>query len=249
MAASAPYGFFGGAVEALGGALLLWPRTTLLGALLLVPVLVNVVLLNFCYHVGVKLYSLHLLLMALFLVAPDMRELLQRVLRARSDVRLTEKRSRLGARLVKYGVILSMGLALAHHVWNAYANGRIGTYMRPLQGVWEVETFARNGAQVPACQDETGRWQRLLIENQTLTAVTMDNKRQSYRFDYHSAPNLLTLRDRKSGAQVASLIAFASPTDLKLAGRIGADDVSVRLHLNQNFPLLRERFTWIDEVP
>jgi len=49
-----------------GGMLLLFRRTVTLGAIASAAALLNIVLLNFCYDVPVKLYSAHLLLMALF---------------------------------------------------------------------------------------------------------------------------------------------------------------------------------------
>jgi hypothetical protein len=75
MGASIPYVIFTGAAEMLGGLLLAARRTTLLGALVCIGVLSNVVMLNFSYDVPVKLYSSHLLLMAVFLAAPDLRRL------------------------------------------------------------------------------------------------------------------------------------------------------------------------------
>src|SRR6185295_10228362 len=73
--ASKAYEFFSGAAEMLGGLLLLGRRTTLLGALVCIGVVGNVVMLNFSYDVPVKLYSSHLLLMAVFLILPDLRRL------------------------------------------------------------------------------------------------------------------------------------------------------------------------------
>lgn len=70
MGASFSYQFFGGALELLGGALLLWRRTSLLGAVLLLGVMGNVVMLNFSYDVPVKLFSAQLWLMAAWLVWP-----------------------------------------------------------------------------------------------------------------------------------------------------------------------------------
>jgi uncharacterized membrane protein YphA (DoxX/SURF4 family) len=70
--ASPAYGFFAGAGETLGGLLLFFGRTTLAGALLLLGVLANVVALNFCYDVPVKLFSSTLLAMALFIAAPHL---------------------------------------------------------------------------------------------------------------------------------------------------------------------------------
>ena len=70
MGSSRPYTVFAGLMEALPGALLFFRRTTTIGALLLLAVMGNVVLLNFCYDVPVKLYSTHLWLMCLLLAAP-----------------------------------------------------------------------------------------------------------------------------------------------------------------------------------
>src|SRR5258708_5283475 len=63
-------------METLGGVLIFWRRTTTLGALISIAVMSNVVMLNFCYDVPVKLYSAHILLMEGFLVLPDARRLL-----------------------------------------------------------------------------------------------------------------------------------------------------------------------------
>ncbi len=70
MGASAAYTSFTGLVEAAAGLLLLFRPTTLLGSLISVGVTLNIVLLNFCYDVPVKLFSLHLLLMSIFLTIP-----------------------------------------------------------------------------------------------------------------------------------------------------------------------------------
>ena len=73
MGASAGYTMFTRAAELLGGLLLIARRTTLLGALVCCGVMANVVMLNFCYDVPVKLASSHLLVMAIFLIVPDLR--------------------------------------------------------------------------------------------------------------------------------------------------------------------------------
>jgi hypothetical protein len=73
--ASRPYESFVGCAEMLGGLLLIVPRTTILGALVSLADLTQVFVLNMTYDVPVKLLSFHLLLMALFLLAPDLRRL------------------------------------------------------------------------------------------------------------------------------------------------------------------------------
>ncbi|MCH8149308.1 MAG: thiol-disulfide oxidoreductase DCC family protein, partial [Planctomycetes bacterium] len=76
MGASPAYTMFAGFGEALSGFLLLWRRTALPGALLAAGVMLNVVALNFCYDVPVKLFSIHLMLMAVFVIVPDAVRLL-----------------------------------------------------------------------------------------------------------------------------------------------------------------------------
>jgi hypothetical protein len=64
-----------GAAEVLGGLLLLFRRTALLGALFSSFVLANVVLYNFFFDVPVKLFAVSLLLATTFVVLPDVRTL------------------------------------------------------------------------------------------------------------------------------------------------------------------------------
>ncbi len=65
-----------GAAETLGGILLLAPRTTTLGALVCLADMIQVFMLNMTYDVPVKLFSFHLILFSLFLLAPEANRLL-----------------------------------------------------------------------------------------------------------------------------------------------------------------------------
>jgi hypothetical protein len=70
---SKPYTIFGGLAEAIGGVLLLWRRTATLGALIVAAVMTNVLMLNLCYDVPVKLFSAQCLIIAIALAAPRLR--------------------------------------------------------------------------------------------------------------------------------------------------------------------------------
>jgi hypothetical protein len=75
MAYSTKYQFFSGLMECLGGFLLIFRRTALIGALITAGIMVNVFALNMCYDVPVKLYSFLLLLLAIYLASPDFKRL------------------------------------------------------------------------------------------------------------------------------------------------------------------------------
>jgi hypothetical protein len=72
MGASRGYEIFSGLAEVTTGLLLLFRRTSTIGALIAAGVMLNTVVMNFCFDVPVKLYSMHPVLMALFLLIPDM---------------------------------------------------------------------------------------------------------------------------------------------------------------------------------
>jgi len=76
MGASPGYQMFAGAAEVVGGLLLLFRRTTLLGALVVAAVMSNVFAMNVFFDVPVKLYSFHYLLLAILLTLPDLPRLI-----------------------------------------------------------------------------------------------------------------------------------------------------------------------------
>ena len=127
MGASTAYIIFSGMAEVTGGLLLLFRRTTTLGAMVSFAVLLNVLVLNFCYDVPVKLYSMNLVLMAVFLLAPDLRRLLDVFLLNRpaapADLSMPRFRRRWMRRVAIAFQILFVGYFLLFSVaggWIAY---------------------------------------------------------------------------------------------------------------------------------
>ena len=68
MGVSRPYTVFGGLGELIAGLLLVFRRTSIWGAIAAIAVMSNVVMLNFCYDVPVKILSVHLLVIGLMLL-------------------------------------------------------------------------------------------------------------------------------------------------------------------------------------
>ncbi len=69
------YNIFMGIAEALGGLLLLFRKTAVFGSLFSITVLMNVLMINLFYDIPVKLFSFHLLCLAIFIAAPDIKRL------------------------------------------------------------------------------------------------------------------------------------------------------------------------------
>jgi hypothetical protein len=68
MGASRPYTVFGGSGELVAGLLLVFRRTSIFGVLATIGVMANVVMLNFCYDVPVKILSVHMLVIGFMLL-------------------------------------------------------------------------------------------------------------------------------------------------------------------------------------
>lgn len=151
MGSSRVYTNFAGAMELLGGFLLVWRRTVLLGSLVSVGVMLNVMLMNFCYDVPVKLFSLHLVVAALVIALPDAGRLCKLFLGV--DCRAAPPlgypfTSRAGTwihRALKAGlVVMVLGLPL-YEFWRAESST---AGVRPALGEWKLVALEVDGEKV-----------------------------------------------------------------------------------------------------
>lgn len=161
MGASPAYTACTGVVECLAALLLLWRRTSTLGGLVAVGAMTNVLLLNLCYDIPVKLYAAHLLLMGAFVAAADAPRLLAVFWRHEAVVAAPAMRAAwswrpwfVGSRIVKYALVGWLLLGEAQQV--------VDRTTRPpasvLAGSYEVVAAEGPGAEQLAalhCYDQT----------------------------------------------------------------------------------------------
>lgn len=168
MASSRPYELFAGLGEVLGGLLLFHRRTALLGCFVAIGVMVNVCALNWLYDVPVKLFSTHLLLYAVFLLAPWCGRLRALFVSNTSsgpvDLAVVGK-PWLAWLLAIFGWCwVGCHLVQSHFAYlkqMAQTEQRRGP--RPeLYGIWNVETMLLDGVEVPAT--DATRWKFLAID-------------------------------------------------------------------------------------
>jgi hypothetical protein len=169
--ASTPYQIFTGIVELLGGLLLIAPRTTTLGAGICLAGTLQIFVLNMTYDVGVKILSFQLVLMSLFLLAPDFQRLMNvfitnRPAVASSEVELfrTPRGNRIALGLqIAFGLYLTVVYAsIGHALW--FIDGG-GSPKSPLYGIWNVEELRVDGEARPAeFNDYDRRWRRVIFD-------------------------------------------------------------------------------------
>ncbi len=259
MGASAAYTFFAGASEMLGGLLLTTRRTALLCALVSIGVMTNVVMLNFCYDVPVKLFSAHLLAMAVFLALPDLGRLASLLVLNRgvepAPMRPLFARKWLdrGALVLRTVCVLAYTVLLLNY---AHQNSRRYGSLAPkppLYGIWNVEEFVVDGRARPPLATDGTRWQRVIFSNSYMVAIQlMNDSRQRYMLEHDTARKRLGLSklddlDWKSTLSYKQL----GPRLLAIEGSFDGHRLRARLRRVDapEFRLVRRGFHWINEYP
>jgi hypothetical protein len=264
MAASPYYTSFTGAVEFTGGLLLVFRRTTLLGALVSAGALTHVVMLNFCYDVPVKLFSSHLLAMALFLITPDAKRLWDQFVLGRpvtpAPIRPRFRRRWLDRSIavVKAAVflLLALGTVTVLIVVAAKGRGMFGP-PQPLHGVWDVVEFERDGRVLPPLATDASRWKQLLITRSGVRAVAwiraMTGGDDMRMVELVEDERRMTFNEDQKAGKSAIVLTYEEPAPgvLVLTGTV--DGKTLRVKLNQvpleRFRLVSWGFHWINETP
>jgi hypothetical protein len=257
MGYSIPYQMFSGAAEVLAAILLLPRRTVTLGALISVAVLSNVVLLNFSYDVGVKLFSTNLLLAAIFLVLPDLSKLVGFfVLNQAVEPPTASGPARTGRWLTAGSVAFKVLLAVFVYrtIVGAYAEFRLQASIpdrTPLYGIYDVESFERNGTVLPPLLTDRVRWKRIVMETpQVVQVQLMDDSFEMYRAAHDSKAGRITL-SKGSGKGAAYVLEYTrvEADRLRIFGRADNDVLNMmirRVDLDK-FLLRSWGFHWIQE--
>jgi uncharacterized membrane protein YphA (DoxX/SURF4 family) len=258
MGASPLYCFFGGAGEVLGGVLLAFRRTTLLGALVCIGVMSNVVMLNMSYDVPVKLFSSHLLAMAVFLAAPDLRRLASFFVLNR-PVPPVEERPLFARRGLDRGalilktllVILSVGSSLLQANEMSKTEGERAP-KPPFYGAWNVDELEIDGQVRPPLLTDGERWRRVIFPYPEVVAFQpMEGPLDYYSLKLDPAARRMAIIPWKKDAQGSLLYRETGPGLLSLEGTFNGRKVRARLRKEDpsKYVLTSRGFHWINERP
>lgn len=262
MGYSTAYNWFTGLGEVLGGALLLFRRTTALGSVILIAVIGNIVAINFCFDVPVKLYSTNLLLMTVFVLAAEGKRLINVLLLNRPAPALdvtpfrTTRRWRIGRLVVKLYLIGTTLFAQISGGLQAVKTYGDTAPKPPLYGLYEVESFALNGDTLAPVTTDTTRWRQVAVGGykgySSLTVRLMNDSLQRFTFEPDTAKFRAVLYARFDTAHKYHLTYQRPDTSsLVIQGRFRADSVYVRLRKQPmgQFLLVNRGFHWINEYP
>jgi uncharacterized membrane protein YphA (DoxX/SURF4 family) len=257
--ASPAYEIFAGCVEMLGGILLIFPRTTMLGALICLADMTQVFMLNMTYDVPVKLFSFHLLLLALLLLAPEFQRLADFFFRNRTVGRSTQpqlfhtRRANgiaLAAQII-FGIwLLGMNTYSGWSAWHTYGGGRPKS---PLYGIWNVEELSIDGQLRSPLLIDYGRWRRAVFDFPDRMAFQrMDDSFASYSASINANDRTIVLtKDSDKNWKAKFTFQRAAEDQSILDGNMDSHKIHMQLRLvdRSKFLLVNRGFHWIQEYP
>jgi hypothetical protein len=257
------YSAFIGMAELSAGLLLISRRTTTLGAIIASATLCNVLLLNICFNVGVKLWSFNLLVMAVFLASFDARRIANVLVFQRRaepaapaallsvpylDGWLDERWKRRGKRALKI-VLIGLGAF--------YAVMPVKKYRKPpapaLFGIYDVESFTRNGEPVPLVITDVDVWRGVVVNSYgQLTVRFMNDKAVRYRVKNDEEKKTLALSTWDDDPTQKTVLTYAAtdPEHVTLEGPFGGDKIEAHLHkVDRKFRLREEPLRFFYDGP
>ncbi|HEX4007071.1 MAG TPA: hypothetical protein VHX60_12925 [Acidobacteriaceae bacterium] len=257
--ASPAYEIFAGSAELLGGILLVIPRTRTLGALICIADMTQVFMLNMTYDVPVKILSFTLILLAILLVAPEFRSILNFFLldrtaepTAKTSLFRSLRANRIAAiaQVVFILWLLGTGAYGDRVAWKQYGGG---VPQPALYGIWDVEQQTIDGQLHPPLLTDSSRWRRILFDSHDLIIFQgMDDKNVYDRVAIDARANTLTVTPR-ANPNAKSTFTYARPaTDrLVLDGVMDGHKLHMELALydRNKFLIVSRGFHWVNPGP
>ncbi|NLR77042.1 DoxX family membrane protein [Chitinophaga eiseniae] len=254
MGYSAGYNLFTGAAECIGGLLLFFGRTRLLGALVSMGVMINVVAMNFCYDIPVKLFSAHLFFIALFIALPDIKRLVDFFLLNKPtepyngwQPTFRTRWKHITFRIAKYAIVITLLVLCSRGMVATDPHSPKPRYY----GIYEVQSFTATPDITNTQLTQFREWQKIYLDEfNLLVARKKDNSKEYYNMKTDTAHHTLSFwGDRDTvylqiGDQLAQGL-------LTLEGKVNGDSLHITLKqqdLNA-MPLISRGFHWVNEYP
>lgn len=253
------YGGFTGIMEAGAGFLLLFHNTKTLGALLSVAVMSNVVLMNFCFDVPVKLFSSHLLIISIIILLPNLRKLYNFFILNKTETLdhcklVFENKWKARARgLGKVLLILGFSSYIIFMgVDNMYTNGSLAPEP-PLKGSYHTTAFyTSENDSLKKVEDKNILWNRLHISGGYGSIRTEADSTSYYAIKIDTLKNTIEFKSYRDTTQVSVLhYEKKAPKAFLLKGKFGQQDIQAEFTKKtlDDYRLVNTGFHWIQEYP
>jgi len=249
------YNMFIGIAE-LCGLLLLFRRTVTLGALIAFATTVNIMAVNYFYDVPVKILSTALVVMSLFLLAPNLERLWCFFVTNTTSSLIVFRSAKMKKKWLIYSLngvkVLILGFFMISAIKEAREHElKIGDdrLKAPLYGIYDVETFIINQDTLPPLSTNSLRWKQLIISWPQNVCIRFMND-SAYYFNSHTD----TLKKKFTiEYEGESILNYSLPDELHMVfeGKLSSDSVYIVFAKRDVSRILLKsrRFRWISDKP
>lgn len=262
---STPYQVFSGAAEVLVGLLLFNRKTATAGALVGLAVYTNVMAMNLCYDIPVKLFSTHLVVMCLFLVAQEHKRIIAFFLLNREaaagtiyQVNIQRKWQRITRYVLKGLFVVLVMILPFYNAYDQYQSAKNTGDQKPFRsGIYDVADFVLNNDTIPAVAGDSTRWTNMILHPGTggsmISSDTLFRKaygRSYFGYFIDTARQQVTFRwgGKNSDSLFTMRYSIPDSSTITLRGPVKGDTLFVRLkRTNKQYRLAEKQFHWLSE--
>lgn len=259
MGYSKGFNVFVGFMEVLGGLLLIPRRTQTLGAFIVMGVMTQVAMMNLFFDIPVKLFSIHLILMALIIFMTDIKRFVGVFIKNKSVTEyqyyhpINDKTyHKVIFWLKTIGLVVVAGLMSMN--FYSVEQSRGDYKEKPLlYGIWEAKLFVKNNDTLAPLVTDSERWRYLIIDNKDRATVkTMDDKKHRFTFKPDTTAGKVTVF-KTSNTEDSLNFTYDYPdfNKLILRGVLENDSINISFERieHNDFKLKSQKFRWINEYP
>lgn len=248
---SAGYNLFMGLAEAVGGMLLFYRKTTILGALILVPVVVNIVAINFFYDVPVKLFSSQLLFFCFLILLPKINILLKTVFANPYKTFLLEK-FHLVKDICKGLFLICIIYFLVQKASKSKERRSPKSPIPNTHHLYKINSYFLDQDTIPYSVPDSNRWDYIALDRSNyLIAVNKDRSRKWFKVEVDTIQQTLSLEESRKPNNRFDLNYTNTDSTLTLTGFYKNDSISLVAKVvdKSSFLLEKTKFKWINEFP
>ena len=254
MGTSRSYQIFAGIIEIIPGILLLFRSTTILGALVALPVTANVLMLNIGYDTRLKIFLLHLFIISLFILAPSIKRLFNFILFKKNETLAACPTIPLIARKKWLAVLIKISFIclvvfLEFSFETRQVNERKNAPQNALVGLHSIKQFRFiNNSAI----DNSKAWKRISVTPYARFSVQFANdSTTSYFFDSVTSERMELVTDADTSFKCRLSYKELGPAEWFFSGTLKNDSISftsTKIDLNKT-TLLKDygKVKWLYE--
>ncbi len=249
-----------GWVEVIGGVLLLFRKSTFIGAFILLIAMINVVIIDIGYDVRVKMFAIHLLLMTILLLGNNFKRMFNFFILNKPTTPNIEYPLFLNRKSKKIGYFIK-GILLLYFTISCFfsysdrlRSQKLNRYVS-MTGFHEIETQIINGDTLSKSNE--CRWKTMSINGsswrpESLKIVSLDNEANMYSFEADTIQNTIKFYPYKDLESHAYEFQFKKLRDkiFVFQGSYQGDSIWIKTKIKtlKDYPLKANEIRWITDL-